>query len=219
MVPKAEGSGSAAGVEPVGGGRPAKLLGTERRTQLLVAAQGVFVANGYHDAAMDDIARAAYVSKPVLYQHFSSKRELYLALLDFHLTALTDLLTGALDSTAEDKERVRAVIRAYYGFIASDDRAHRLIFQSGLYNDPEVSSRLETFIKGLAEAIAKAIGGDTGLPIEEAELLGRALAGLAYVSACYWLETSAQLDLELASDLIYRLAWGGISRFPSERES
>jgi AcrR family transcriptional regulator len=140
-------------------------------------------------------------------------------LLDFHLTALTDLLTGALDSTTDNKERVRAVIRAYYRFIASDDRAHRLVFESGLLNDPEVSSRLETFNKGLAEAIARVIAGDTGLPFVEAELLGRALAGLAYVSACYWLETSAKLDLELASDLVYRLAWRGISRFRSDRES
>ncbi|APX00403.1 hypothetical protein BWQ92_00435 [Arthrobacter sp. QXT-31] len=72
-----------------------------------------------------------------------SERELYLALLDFHLTALTDLLTVTLDSTTENKERVRAVIRAYFRFIATDDRAHRLVFESGLINDPEASSRLE----------------------------------------------------------------------------
>lgn len=105
----------------------------DRRTQLMVAAQGVFVAYGYRDAAMDDIMRAAQVSKPVLYQYFSSERELYLALLDFHLTALTDLLTVALDSTTENKERVRAVIRAYFRFIATDDRAHRLVFESGAH--------------------------------------------------------------------------------------
>jgi len=49
--------------------------------QLLQAAQDVFVAQGFHAAAMDDIADRAGVSKPVLYQHFPGKRELYLALL------------------------------------------------------------------------------------------------------------------------------------------
>lgn len=214
MVSQAEASERLAG----GGGPRARVSRDERRAQLLVAAQEVFVAYGYHGAAMDDIARAAQVSKPVLYQHFSSKRELYFALLDSHLAALTDLLTGALDSTTDNKERVRAVIRAYYRFIASDDRGHRLVFESGLINDPEVRSRLETFNKGLAHAIARVIAEETQLPILEAELLGRALAGLAYASARYWLEINGDLDMESASDLAYRLAWRGISRFPSDRE-
>ena len=53
-----------------------------RRAQLLDAALEVFVARGYHAAAMDEIADRAGVSKPVLYQHFPGKLELYLALLD-----------------------------------------------------------------------------------------------------------------------------------------
>ena len=53
-----------------------------RRAQLLESALDVFVAQGYHAAAMDDIAERAGVSKPVLYQHFPGKLELYLALLD-----------------------------------------------------------------------------------------------------------------------------------------
>ena len=59
-----------------------------RRRQLLAAAQEVFVANGYHAAAMDDIAERAGVSKPVLYQHFPGKLELYLALIDTQAEAL-----------------------------------------------------------------------------------------------------------------------------------
>ena len=60
-------------------GKPTRLPREERRRQLLNAAQEVFVSNGFHGAAMDDIAEAARVSKPVLYQHFPGKRELYLA--------------------------------------------------------------------------------------------------------------------------------------------
>ena len=77
----------AAGQTRAGGARSARLPRDERRAQLLAAAQEVFVANGYHGAAMDEIAETAHVSKPVLYQHVPSKRELYLALLDSHLSA------------------------------------------------------------------------------------------------------------------------------------
>ena len=131
------------------------------------------MANGYHGAAMDEIAETAHVSKPVLYQHFPSKRELYLALLDSHLSALTELLLGALNSTTDNDERVQAVMRAYFHFIASDDQAHRLVFESDLVNDPDVSARLETFNKTFADAIAKVIAEDTKLPLLEAQLLGR----------------------------------------------
>lgn len=196
--------------------RSARLPRDERRAQLLTAALEVFVSNGYHGAAMDEIAETAQVSKPVLYQHFPSKRDLYLALLESHLASLTALMLEALSSTHDNKERVKAVMRAYFRFIAADDQAHRLVFESDLINDPDVSSRLEVFNKTFADAVAGVIAEDTKLPELEAQLLGRGLTGMAQVSARYWLETDGDLDLEVASDLIYRLAWRGISRFPKE---
>lgn len=215
-VDRTQAEKAAAGQPKAANARSARLPRDERRAQLLAAAQEVFVANGYHGAAMDEIAETAHVSKPVLYQHFPSKRELYLALLDSHLGALTGLMMGALNSTTDNDERVQAVMRAYYRFIASDDQAHRLVFESDLINDTDVSSRLETFNKTFADAIAQVIAEDTKLPMLEAQLLGRGLAGMAQVSARYWLETDGNLDLDVASDLIYRLAWRGISRFPKE---
>src|SRR5271156_2620738 len=77
-----------------------------RRRQLLDAAMEVFVARGYHAAAMDEIAERAGVSKPVLYQHFPGKQELYLALLEQSTSALIATVRDALGSTTENRERV-----------------------------------------------------------------------------------------------------------------
>lgn len=196
--------------------QPSRMPRDERRAQLLASALEVFVNHGYHGAAMDEIAETAKVSKPVLYQHFPSKRELYLALLDSHLEALTIMLLAALNSTTDNDLRVQAAIKAYFEFMANDDQAHRLVFESDLVNDPEVAARLEAFNSNYADAIGAVIADDTKLPPVEATLLGRALAGMAQVSARYWLEESGDLDLEVASNLVYRLAWRGISRFPKE---
>src|SRR5436190_20801619 len=87
-----------------------------RRRQLLAAAQEVFVAQGYHAAAMDEIAERAGVSKPVLYQHFPGKLELYLALLDEHAEVLVTKVRDALESTTENKLRVQASMQAFYDF-------------------------------------------------------------------------------------------------------
>ncbi|WP_104089776.1 TetR/AcrR family transcriptional regulator [Arthrobacter sp. GMC3] len=188
----------------------------ERRAQLLASALQVFVSNGYHGAAMDEIADTAMVSKPVLYQHFPSKRDLYLALLDSHLQSLTTLLLSALNSTTDNKQRVQATMKAYFQFMANDDQAHRLVFESDLVNDPEVAARLEKFNSEYGDAIGAVIAEDTKLAPLESALLGRALAGMAQVSARYWLEANGDLDIDVASELVYRLAWRGISRFPKE---
>ena len=74
-----------------------------RRAQLLESALEVFVAQGYHAAAMDDIAERAGVSKPVLYQHFPGKLDLYLALLDVSCDTIIDNCRRALDSTHDNK--------------------------------------------------------------------------------------------------------------------
>ncbi len=89
----------------------------ERRALLLAAALEVFTAAGYHSAAMDEIADRAGVSKPVLYQHFPSKLELYLAVLDLHIDSLVFQIQRAIASHSENADRVRATVDAYFDYI------------------------------------------------------------------------------------------------------
>src|SRR5215468_11379889 len=88
-----------------------------RRVQLLGAAQEIFVAQGYHAAAMDDIAERAGVSKPVLYQHFPGKLDLYLALLDMHCDAIVARVRAAMTASTDNKQRVAGAIEAYFDFV------------------------------------------------------------------------------------------------------
>src|SRR5689334_24911724 len=114
-----------------------------RRAQLLEAAQAAFVECGYHAAAMDDIADRAGVSKPVLYQHFPGKLELYLALLDESAEKLTAIVRDALSSTTENRERVPATFRAFFDFVGDEGEAFRLVFECDLSNEPAARARLE----------------------------------------------------------------------------
>src|SRR5580765_8080427 len=86
--------------------RGTRLPRRARRNQLLGAAQEVFVAQGYHAAAMDDIADAAGVSKPVLYQHFPGTLDLYLALLDQHSEAMVAAVREAMSASTDNRQRV-----------------------------------------------------------------------------------------------------------------
>src|SRR3954454_8094909 len=114
------------GPGPAPARRTSRLPRSARRMQLLQAAQEVFVAQGFHAAAMDEIADRAGVSKPVLYQHFPGKRELYLALLELQVTELADRVRNAMSGTADNQERVDGAVGAYFDFIDAEGEAFRL---------------------------------------------------------------------------------------------
>src|SRR4029079_2023535 len=136
------------------------------------------VAHGYHAAAMDDIAERAGVSKPVLYQHFPSKLEVYLALLDQHVDQLGEQVRAALSATDDNHERVNGCIKAYFDFVDDPGGAFRLVFESDLRNEPAVRERVERSLQISVDALASTIARDTGLDTAEAELLSCGLAGL-----------------------------------------
>lgn len=189
-----------------------------RRAQLLESALEVFVAQGYHSAAMDDIAERAGVSKPVLYQHFPGKLELYLALLDQSCDTIIDACRAALESTEDNKLRVEAAIHVFYDYVANAQGAFRLVFESDLTNEPAVRERVDRVTRECAEAIARVIHGDTGLPGEQSRLLSVSLVGMAQVSARFWLDTEGEIPQKEAASLVTALAWRGIRGFPRTDE-
>jgi len=194
--------------------RGVRLPRDARRAQLLDAAQHVFVTNGYHAAAMDDIAERAGVSKPVLYQHFPGKLELYLALLDKHGDELVRRVRAALESTADNKQRVRAAVGALYEFVDEDGQAFRLVFESDLRGEPSVERAVEGALASCADAVAEAVTADAGLDAEKARLLAVGLVGLSQVTARYWLDAEHSIPREEAVHLMSTLAWKGIAGFP-----
>ncbi|HYB16570.1 MAG TPA: TetR/AcrR family transcriptional regulator, partial [Streptosporangiaceae bacterium] len=194
--------------------RSTRLPRHERRRQLLDAAREVFVSQGYHAAAMDEIAERAGVSKPVLYQHFPGKLELYLALLDESVDALVETVRGALRSTADNRQRVAATFSAYFEYVAGQGQAFRLVFESDLGNEAAVRDRLERVQRECAELVSQVVSQDAGLDEEEAHLLSVGMVGLAQVTARYWLSTQDRIPREAAEQLVARLAWRGISGWP-----
>ncbi|SFB91244.1 TetR/AcrR family transcriptional regulator [Streptomyces aidingensis] len=194
--------------------RGTRLPRRARRNQLLGAAQEVFVAQGYHAAAMDDIADRAGVSKPVLYQHFPGKLELYLALLDQHCEALVQSVRQALESTTDNKQRVAATMDAYFDYVEQEGGAFRLVFESDLTNEPAVRERVDKVSLDCAEAVSEVIAEDTALPADQAMLLAVSLCGMAQVTARYWLSSGQRVPRDVAKGLTAMLSWRGIAGFP-----
>ena len=202
------------GAPPRGG----RLPRSARRKQLMAAAQEVFVANGYHAAAMDDIADRAGVSKPVLYQHFPGKLELYLALLDMHTNELVGAVRSAMAATTDNAQRVHNAVSAYFDFVDGESAevqgAFRLVFETDLRNEPAVRERIAGVSRLCMQAVADTIAADTGLPQAQVELLAATVTGTSEVAARWWLESGRALPKAEAVRLIEGLVWRGISVFP-----
>jgi AcrR family transcriptional regulator len=198
--------------------RGARMPRSERRAQLLGAALEVFVAQGYHAAAMDDIAERAGVSKPVLYQHFPGKLELYLALLEQSCDQIISNVRQALTSTHDNKLRVAATIDVFYDYVASESGAFRLVFESDLTSEEAVRELVDRVTNECAALIAEVIRDDTGLPAAACELLAVSLVGMAQVSARFWLGDESGIGQKDAAQLVAGLAWRGIRGYPKSDE-
>jgi len=182
------------------------------------SALEVFVAQGYHAAAMDDIAERAGVSKPVLYQHFPGKLDLYLALLETSCDTIIANCRDALESTQDNKQRVGATIDVFFAYVASETGAFRLVFESDLTNEPAVREQVDRVTAECSALIADVIRDDTGLPADAARLLAVSLVGMAQVSARFWLSDPGVIGQGDAAALVAGLAWRGIRGYPRTDE-
>ena len=120
----------------------------------------------------------------------------------------------AIASTRDNRNRVKATIEAYFGFIEGEGEAFRLLFESDMSVEPQVRERLERMSYDCAVAVSAVISADTGLPKDESMILAIGLIGCAQITARHWLEKGGKIDRTGASTLISSLLWRGISGFP-----
>lgn len=190
-----------------------------RRQQLIATAAHVFSSRGYQTTSMDHIAQASHVTKPELYQYFTGKRDLYMAVLDEQVNALLTQLVQPLYNTTDNRERVRGMISAFFSFARNNASGYHIIFDSDLHADPAVLERLETVHQMIAHHIADVLAPNAGIPHREALLTARMLTGMV-LSATRTIVGDSNNDesLSISERAVFRLAWGGISQIHEDWE-
>ena len=192
-----------------------RLRAAERKAQLLGVARRLFARDGYRGASMESIAEAAGVTKPVLYQHFSSKRALYEALLASELGRLTEELETAFSQAEDNEERLRRGFGAYIDFVDRNEDAFRLLFTEALGLDADFQQQVTAFRRWVAGRVATIIAAEAGLAAPRAGALAAAIVGMAERAAGWWLDERRPLDAAELADELAGLAWKGFARFPS----
>ncbi len=184
-----------------------RLPADERRQQLLEVACDLFARSGFHDTSMDDIAEGAGVTKPVLYQHFPSKKALYGELLEDTGRRLLDHLARATSRAASGRERVEAGFRAYFQFAVGDRSSFRLLFGASIRSDPDFARTVDEVLRAAADTISELIA----IPASDKQrrVLASALVGMAEAVGRRAL-TEPEVDADELARWIAEFAWFGL---------
>lgn len=189
-----------------------RLPASERRRQLLDVALHEFAREGFRGTSMNRIAEAAGVTKPVLYQHFASKRALFAQVLaDVGARLATEIVTAAMDATSP-RNQVAGGFEAYFDFMAENPDAFYVLFGTGTALDPEFAAIVRAFEADMASTIADLIVIE-GLNPEHRRLLAHGIIGIAEVTSRTWLRASdTPLDPppHVLAAQVATLAWSGL---------
>ena len=166
---------------------------------------------------MDEIADRAGVSKPVLYQHFTSKLDLYLAVLQQHVEILVSSVRQALDTSTDNRQRLHDAVQAFFDFIEDDSQGFRLIFENDYVTEPQVAAQVKVATEACTDAVFDLVSRDSGLEPHRARMIAVGLVALSVDCARYWLADDRPVSKEAAVDGTVQFAWGGLSHVPLTR--
>ncbi len=186
-----------------------RLPAAERREQLLHTAVAVFAEHGFHATSMNDVAEAAGVTKPVLYQHFSSKRELFIELLADIGAELRETIAKATTDASGPRQQIEDGFRAYFRYVDEQTDSFKVLFGSGARRDPEFASFARNVEESIAEAIAEliVIGGQ---PVSHGLMLAHSIVGMTEAASRYWLAHDREPDVDTLASQLSQLAWSGL---------
>ena len=185
-----------------------RLPAAERREQLLAVALSVFASQGFHQTSMNEVAEAAGITKPVLYQHFTSKRELYLAVIEEAGRRLIDAITDPRIAASSGRQRTELGFLAYFDWIASDHDAFSLLFGGGSRRDAEFSEIVRGFTSKIADAIEPLITAD--IDADHRRNLAYAIVGMTEAVSRRLIERGDNFDSQLVARQVSDLAWAGL---------
>jgi AcrR family transcriptional regulator len=185
-----------------------RLPAARRRRQLLDVALEVFAQKGFHVTSMEEVADAAGVTKPVLYQHFASKRELYLELREDVGGQMMTAIAKAVAQARGPHQQVEVGFAAYFRFVAEHEDAFRLLFGGGARRDEEFADAVSHVESTIADELARLIEAD--IDTEHRRLLAHGLIGLAEGASRYWVANGRAIDVERLSRRMAQMTWAGL---------
>jgi AcrR family transcriptional regulator len=180
-----------------------------RERQLLELAEQLFAERGYGGASMDELARRAGVTKPVVYELFGSKDGVFEACVERSIEGLREDVVASVRSHTEPAERLRAGGLAFLRFAAGNRVAWDLMSMGGRFAEQAraVRSSQAELIRDLMAEIAV-----EGTDPRELEVAAHAV-NAAYEGVAHWMWEHPDVSIEQLADWVVQLLLPGLRRF------
>jgi AcrR family transcriptional regulator len=194
-----------------------RLTAEERRRAILGAAQEVFAGRGYHGSSIDEIAQAAGISKALIYEHFPSKKDLHVSLLDMHVQELFERLAEGAATEDPGDVRMRAGIDAFLGWVEESRGAFRMLFRDAV--EPEVAEVLRRIQEQATGAVAALMATEPSVRVGESDearergvhMMAQQLSG-AMQSLALWWDDHPDVPRATLVDTAMDFCWLGLER-------
>ena len=194
----------------------ARMAAADRRAAILDAARLAFADGVYHEVSLDAVAERAGVSKALLYEHFDSKRELYLAMLEMHTQDLVERIGGAVAGAEPGEPRLLAGLEAFLDFVQDRRGGWRIIFRNA--GDPDVAASMARLRDGVAAAVAALMSEEAAAAFPDApereqtiQIVAQQLVG-AMQSLADWWELHPEVPRERILQVAMDFVWVGQER-------
>ena len=180
-----------------------------RERQLVELAEALFAERGYTGASMDELARRAGITKPVVYELFGSKEGLFGACVDRSIEHLAAEIAAAVRAEGEAEARLRAGGLAFIRFAAGNRVAWDLMSMGGSFEEKARAVR-----SSQAELIRELMAEMCRDDVDERELEVAAHAvNAAYEGVAHWMWEHPDVPIERIADWIADLLIPGLRRF------
>jgi AcrR family transcriptional regulator len=182
------------------------MTGAQRRQQLLDVGREVFARRGYDGASIEELAACAEVSKPVVYEHFGGKEELYTVVVDREMQRLLDRFTAALAAGGSPRRLLERAALVLLDYIEEDTDGFRVLSRdSPVAGSASLIGEVAHRVEHVLGAQLAARGHDPAL----AELYSQALVGMVALVGQWWLARRSPSKEEVAAHLV-DLAYDGL---------
>ncbi|MDJ0319659.1 TetR/AcrR family transcriptional regulator [Pseudarthrobacter sp. PS3-L1] len=194
------------------------MTGEQRRSQLVSVARGLFAMRGLDATTIEDIAAAAHVSKPVIYEHFGTKEGLYSTVVDVEFRILLDSINAALTDEAKPRVLVERAALALLTYIEERTDGFRILMRDAPPSQPEGAfSTLLTHVTARVEHILSDEFDRRGFGAEDGAMYAQMLVGMVAMTGQWWLDSRVPDKHTVAAHLV-NLAWNGLTGLKRDPE-
>jgi AcrR family transcriptional regulator len=189
-----------------------RLSRADRRAQILRVAEQVFSQRGYQGTSLEDIAASAGVTRPLIYNYFADKDELYLECLHAARGELEAAIVAAAGAHTHPRDMLRAGMIAYFTFVAERGKRWDMLFGGGIAVAGTVAERAGQLRFETVEKIATLIrDAAPGHPAQAAVAYAHAISGAGEQLAKWW-RRNPGIPLDDIVQYHFDMVWTGLQQ-------